>query len=209
MTVARSALAAALIAASAAAHAQQPSDASDVAAPLRPAIVAYRQGDTATAERALRSLGSPSADADAWLGAVLLERGAKAEGLKLIQRAADAGSAEGQHRLALVFINGDAGIPPNPTRAVELFEKAAAQGHRRAQLNLGTLYWSPQSPEVGRYFQVLQETAREAGLEDVSSAMAATSRHQRAEQEGLVSRRTPAVPRTPHTPTSRAGPPAM
>ena len=49
MTVARSALAAALIAASAAAHAQQPSDASDVAPSLRPAVVAYRQGDTATA----------------------------------------------------------------------------------------------------------------------------------------------------------------
>jgi len=56
MTVARSALAAALIAASAVAHAQQPPDASDVAAPLRPAVVAYRQGDTATAERSLRSL---------------------------------------------------------------------------------------------------------------------------------------------------------
>lgn len=144
MTRARLALAAALIAASAAAHAQQPADASDVAPSLRPAIAAYRQGDTATAERALRSLGSPSADADAWLGAVLLDRGAKAEGLRLIQRAADAGSAEGQHRLALVFISGDAGVPLNATRAVELFGKAAAQGHRRAQLNLGTLYFRGQ-----------------------------------------------------------------
>ena len=144
MNRARLALAAALIAASAAAHAQQPADASDVAPSLRPAVAAYRQGDIATAERALRSLGSPSADADAWLGAVLLDRGAKAEGLRLIQRAADAGSAEGQHRLALVFINGDAGVPPNATRAVELFEKAAAQGHRRAQLNLGTLYFRGQ-----------------------------------------------------------------
>lgn len=144
MNGARLALAAALIAASAAAHAQQPADASDVAPSLRPAVAAYRQGDIATAERALRSLGSPSADADAWLGAVLLDRGAKAEGLRLIQRAADAGSAEGQHRLALVFVNGDAGVPPNATRAVELFEKAAAQGHRRAQLNLGTLYFRGQ-----------------------------------------------------------------
>ena len=39
----------------------------------------------------------------------------------------------------------------------------AAAGHPNG-INLGTLYWSPQSPEVGRYFQVLQETAREAGL---------------------------------------------
>lgn len=139
MIAARSVLVAALVAASAVAQAQQPLDASDVATPLRPAVVAYRQGDTATAERALRSLSS-NADAEAWLGAILLERGAKADGLKLIQRAADSGSAEGQHRLALVFINGDAGVPRNPARAVELFEKAAAQGHRRAQLNLGTIY---------------------------------------------------------------------
>lgn len=144
MIVARSALAAALIAASAIAYAQQPPDASDVSPALRPAVAAYRLGDTASAERALRSLGSPSADADAWLGAVLLDRGAKAEGLRLIQRAADAGSAEGQHRLALVFISGDTGIPSNPARAVELFGKAAAQGHRRAQLNLGTLYFRGQ-----------------------------------------------------------------
>ena len=144
MIAARSALAAALMAASAVAQAQQPSDASDVAPSLRPAVVAYRQGDTATAERALRSLGSPNADTEAWLGTILLERGSKAEGLRLIQRAADAGSAEGQHRLALVFINGDAGVPRNPARAVELFEKAAAQGHRRAQLNLGTLYFRGQ-----------------------------------------------------------------
>ena len=138
MIAARSVLVAAFIAASAVAQAQQPLDASDVATPLRPAVAAYRQGDTATAERALRSLSS--SDADAWLGAILLGRGAKADGLKLIQRAADAGSAEGQHRLALVFINGDAGVPRNPARSVELFEKAAAQGHRRAQLNLGTIY---------------------------------------------------------------------
>lgn len=144
MIAARTALVAALLAASAVAQAQQPSDASDVAPSLRPAVLAYRQGDTATAERTLRSLGAPTADSEAWLGAVLLDRGNKAEGLRLIQRAADAGSAEGQHRLALVFINGDAGVARNPAQAIQLFEKAAAQGHRRAQLNLGTLYFRGQ-----------------------------------------------------------------
>ena len=39
----------------------------------------------------------------------------------------------------------------------------AEAGHPNG-INLGTLYWSPQTPEAGRYFQVLQETAREAGL---------------------------------------------
>lgn len=144
MIAARLALAAALVATSAVAQAQQPSDASDVSPSLRPAVVAYRQGDIATAERALRSLGSPTTDSEAWLGAVLLERGNKPEGLRLIQRAADAGSAEGEHRLALIYITGDAGQPRDATRAAELFAKAAAQGHRRAQLNLGTLYFRGQ-----------------------------------------------------------------
>jgi len=39
----------------------------------------------------------------------------------------------------------------------------AEAGHPNG-INLGTLYWSPQTPEAGRYFQVLQETAREAGI---------------------------------------------
>lgn len=140
MIAARLALVAAFVAAGAAAQAQQPADASDVAAPLRPAVTAYRQGNAAAAEQALRALGPQNADAEAWLGAILIDRGARAEGLRLIQRAADAGSAEGQHRLALVLANGDAGVARNPARAVELFEKAAAQGHRRAQLNLGLIY---------------------------------------------------------------------
>lgn len=137
MIAARVALVAALLVASTAAQAQQ-RDASDVATALRPAITAYRQGDVATAEQALRALRS--ADADAWLGAILIERGATAEGLRLIQRAADAGSAEGQHRLGLVYARGDAGQPSNDVRAAELFAKAAEQGHHRAQTNLGLLY---------------------------------------------------------------------
>jgi len=31
-------------------------------------------------------------------------------------------------------------------------------------LSLGTLYWSPQLPEAGRYFQVLQQTVKDAGI---------------------------------------------
>ena len=71
---------------------------------------------------------------------VLLDRGADREGLRHIQRAADAGSSEGAHRLALVYAQGLAGTPRNEARALELFEKAAAAGHTRAQINLGILY---------------------------------------------------------------------
>lgn len=137
MIAMRVALLAALLAASAVAHGQQVG-ADDVAPPLRPAVAAYRAGDLAAAEAGLRSLASP--DAEAWLGAVLLDRGAEREGLRLIQHAADAGSSEGAHRLALVYALGLAGTPRNDSRAAELFAKAATAGHVRAQINLGILY---------------------------------------------------------------------
>ena len=122
----------------------QPNDASDVASPLRAAVAAYRSGDLATAEARLRSLAASNADAEAWLGAVLLDRGRTPEALQAFQRAADAGSAEGAHRLALVFAEGMAGTPRDDARALSFFEKAAAAGHHRAQINAGTLYFRGQ-----------------------------------------------------------------
>ena len=130
---------AALLAASTVAHAQS-NEATDVSPALRPAVAAYRAGNLASAESSLRALAPADADAAAWLGAILLERGAQRDGLKLIQQSADAGSAEGAHRLALVYAYGEGGVPRNEARAVELFERAAEKGHKRAQLNLGTLY---------------------------------------------------------------------
>jgi TPR repeat protein len=130
---------AALLAASTVAHAQS-NDATDGSPALRGAVAAYRAGDRAGAESSLRILAPADADAAAWLGAILLERGAQREGLKLIQQSADAGSAEGAHRLALVYAYGEGGVPRNEARAAELFERAAEKGHKRAQLNLGTLY---------------------------------------------------------------------
>src|ERR1700754_4409308 len=102
MIAARAALLMALLATAAPARAQ-PADASDVAPPLRQAVAAYRAGDLATAEGALRPLSSSHADAEAWLGAVLIDRGRAREGVPLLQHAASAGSAEGAHRLALVY----------------------------------------------------------------------------------------------------------
>ena len=130
---------AALLAASTVAHAQS-NEATDVSPALRPAVAAYRAGNLASAESSFRALAPADADAAAWLGAILLERGAQRDGLKLIQQSADAGSAEGAHRLALVYAYGEGGVPRNEARAVELFERAAEKGHKRAQLNLGTLY---------------------------------------------------------------------
>ena len=145
MIAARAALLALLIAA-APAHAQT-NDASDVAPNLRAAVVAYRAGDLTTAEQALRTLAASDADAQAWLGAVLVDRGRAREALPLLQRAADAGSAEGAHRLALLYAEGGEGIPRNDAKALELFEKAAATGHRRAQINAGTMYFRGQGTQ--------------------------------------------------------------
>ncbi|CAN5908545.1 hypothetical protein BH11PSE3_BH11PSE3_15230 [soil metagenome] len=138
MIARRLALLAVLVAASGVARAQT-DPAADVAAPLRAGVTAYRAGDLASAEASFRAMsGNP--DADAWLGAILLDRGATRDGLRLIQRAADAGSSEGAHRLGLVYAQGLAGMTRNDTKAIELFEKAAAAGHTRAQINLGILY---------------------------------------------------------------------
>jgi len=143
MTAARAALLAALLLANPAARAQ-PSDASDVAPALRGGVMAYRAGDLATAEFSLRRLVPDNPDAEAWLGAVLLDRGLNREALQALQHAADSGSAEAAHRLALVFAQGLAGTPRNDVRALELFEKAAALGNQRAQVNVGILYFRGQ-----------------------------------------------------------------
>ena len=135
------ALLAAVLAASTA-HAQ--ADASDVAEPLRPGVAAYRSGDLATAEARFRSLvGGGNHDAAAWLGVVLIDRGAAKEGVLWLQRAVDGGSSEGEHRLAIALAEG-VGTERNDQRAIELFEKAAEAGHKRAQLNLGTMYFRGQ-----------------------------------------------------------------
>src|SRR5437879_12822301 len=121
MIALRVALLAVLLAAAGAARGQQDT-AADVAPALRPAVAAYGAGDLGTAEAAFRSLATSDADAEAWLGAILLDRGANKEGLRHIQHAADVGSSEGAHRLALVYAQGLAGTPRNNVRAVELFE---------------------------------------------------------------------------------------
>jgi len=158
MIGARAALIAALLAAPVVAHtlsaqAQpapvqaapvQAASVTDVADALRPAVGAYRAGDLASAEAALRPLAAAgNADAMAWLGIVLIDRGASGEGLQLLQKAVDSGSSEGAQQLGLAYAEGR-GVPRDNGRALELLQKAAAAGLRRAQLNLGTLYFRGQ-----------------------------------------------------------------
>ena len=122
------------------ASAQTPSDERSYSPPLREAITAYRAGDLDTAEKTLRIYAAGDPDAEAWLGAVLIDRGKNREAMTALQHAADAGSSEANHRLGLVFAEGLAGTPRNDQRGAEYFEMAANAGHRRAQINLGILY---------------------------------------------------------------------
>lgn len=132
------ALSGALVVASPTAWAQ--SGERSYSAPLRDGIAAYRAGDLVTAEKTFRAYAPGDPDAEAWLGVVLLDRGQSKEAMKVLQHAADAGSSEANHRLALAYAEGQAGVPRDEQHAVELFRKAAEAGHRRAQINLGILY---------------------------------------------------------------------
>jgi TPR repeat protein len=107
---------------------------------LREAVAAYRASDLDGAERSLRAEANRNPDAEAWLGAVLIDRGRNREAMTALQHAAEAGSSEANHRLGLVFAEGQAGTARNDQRAAGYFEKAANAGHRRAQINLAILY---------------------------------------------------------------------
>jgi uncharacterized protein len=144
MTVARATLAVARLAgmliAAGAAVAYAQSDERTYSPPLREAIAAYRGGDLVSAEKTLRTYAPGDPDAEAWLGVVLIDRGQNREALKALQHAADAGSSEANHRLGLVFAEGQAGVARDDKRAADFFGKAATAGHRRAEINLGILY---------------------------------------------------------------------
>jgi TPR repeat protein len=113
---------------------------SGATSPLSAAVMAFRAGDAASAEAVFRRLAPADADAEAWLGVLLLDRGQPREALQTLQHAQAAGSLEASAQLGIVYAQGLAGVPRDEARAAEFFERAAAGGHRRAALNLGILY---------------------------------------------------------------------
>jgi TPR repeat protein len=58
---------------------------------------------------------------------------------QMIQKAANAGDAQAQFRLALMHDAGK-GVQQNPEKAARWLQKAAEQGHVEAQYNLATMY---------------------------------------------------------------------
>ena len=55
------------------------------------------------------------------------------------QKAAAAGSADGQYALGIMYAKGE-GVSTDYVKAVEWYQKAAAQGHVNAQASLGEIY---------------------------------------------------------------------
>jgi len=56
-----------------------------------------------------------------------------------LKKDAEKGNSEAQYRLGIAHMNGK-GVPKDPTKAFELFVKAASQGYSEAQFFLGLLY---------------------------------------------------------------------
>lgn len=55
-------------------------------------------------------------------------------------------------------------VPRPGGRDVAKAKTLLAQAGYPNGIDLGTLYWSPQLPEAGRYFQVLQQSVKDAGI---------------------------------------------
>jgi hypothetical protein len=76
-----------------------------------------------------------------------------AEGLRRLQKHADKGNAEAQVQLGTLYSYGHMGLKQNFKRALQLYERAAAQGHAPAQSALGHCY------EVGNGVKIDYKTA--------------------------------------------------
>lgn len=63
-----------------------------------------------------------------------------------------------------LMVTDRAFVPRPAGRDVAKAKSLLAEAGFPNGINLGTLYWSPQLPEAGRYFQVLQQSVREAGI---------------------------------------------
>lgn len=81
-----------------------------------------------------------------------------AEAARLLQRAADAGSAEAQYELALQYEKGR-GVDPDPVRALALYRQSADQDYADALNDMGFFYYQgmlglPQDRQTAlRYFE--------------------------------------------------------
>src|SRR5690606_15490004 len=88
------------------------------------------------------------------------------------REAAEAGNAEAQYQLALLYYLGRGGIAEDHAAAAEWFGRAAKQGHAKATMRLGDLYAKGQG--VPQDYERARELLRSAvpGLKDAEKRYA-------------------------------------
>jgi TPR repeat protein len=109
-----------------------------------------RDNDTNPELEACAARGDP--EAQAWLGiwylgaesgdTELSDAEREAEGLRLIQQAAQGGNGAAQNELGLAYLNGEFGLSADPTEALRWFGAADAAGDMIAPYNLARVYFS-------------------------------------------------------------------
>lgn len=109
------------------------------------ALAAYQIGNYKEAARQFRPLADDGdAEAQYYLG-YMYEKGqgvAKDQVLmrKWYQRAADAGNAKAQYKVAVGYAFGLAGLPQSDEDAAKWLRQSAENGYKRAQKTLGRAY---------------------------------------------------------------------
>jgi TPR repeat protein len=94
------------------------------------------------------------------------------EGIRLLEKAAEAGDVEALTNLGVARLRGLGGSPVDEAGALAIWEKAAAKGSARARLNLGILLRQAQSlpTQPERSVEELRAAA-ETGLVDAHSVL--------------------------------------
>lgn len=87
-----------------------------------------------------------------------------------LRKNADAGDAESQYMIGLRYSNGD-GLPQDSGKAVEWYEKAAAQGYIKAQYRLGELHYFSEPKDIAKALEWWQ-LAAEKGDAGAQTALA-------------------------------------
>ena len=131
--------------------AMAPAAALPMAAPDECGVLrSQRDNDTNPELEACAARGDP--EAQAWLGiwylggargnTALSDAEREAEGLRLIQLAAHSGNGAAQNELGLAYLNGEFGLPADPSHALRWFISAHAAGDMIAPYNLARVYFS-------------------------------------------------------------------
>ena len=99
---------------------------------------------------------------------------------------AERGFAEAQFAIGVLYLHGE-GVPPDPALAKRWFERAAATGHARAELNLALMLSAGHGGSrdlVAAYILAMRAVAKLDGDErrEARTAAATIARHMSAEE---------------------------